>query len=261
MTKRHPIIAGNWKMNKVVREARDYARNLLARVAEVTEVDIVICAQFTALDALKDELEESVIHIGAQDLFWETAGAFTGEISAEMLVDVGCTYVIVGHSERRETLRETNEEIAQKVKAALKAGLTPILCVGENLSQREEGQALAIVQEQVKKDLIDLPSEDLKRVMIAYEPLWAIGTGRTASSQDAQDMCTAIRATLAGISGTAAEEVNILYGGSVKEDSIAELMVQPDIDGALVGGASLDAEGFAVLIENALASLADGIKA
>lgn len=255
MSKRHPIIAGNWKMNKINREARDYAGKLLARVGEVTEIDVVVCAPFTALSTLKDELEESVIHIGAQDLFWAAEGAYTGEISAEMLVDVACTYVILGHSERRSILNETDEEIAKKVKAALKAGLTPILCVGENLSQREEGRALGIVRGQVEKDLPDLPAEDLKRVVIAYEPLWAIGTGKTSSSQDAQDMCAAIRSTLAGISGAVADEVNILYGGSVKADNIAELMAQPDIDGALVGGASLDAEGFAQLIENAMASL------
>lgn len=255
MSKRHPIIAGNWKMNKNIREAQDYAGKLLSRVGEVTDVDVVVCAPFTALNALKDDLEESVIHIGAQDLFWGSAGAFTGEISAEMLVDAACTYVIVGHSERREILHETDEEIAQKVKAALKAGLTPILCVGENLAHREEGRALAMVRGQVEKDLMDLPPEELKRVVIAYEPLWAIGTGKTASSQDAQDMCSAIRLTLAGIAGTVADDVNILYGGSVKANNIAELMAQPDIDGALVGGASLDAEGFAQLIENARTSL------
>lgn len=251
MSKRHPIIAGNWKMNKNIREAQDYAGKLLARVGEVTDVDVVVCAPFTALHALKDDLEESVIHLGAQDLFWGAAGAFTGEISAEMLVDAACTYVIVGHSERREILHETDEEVAKKVKAALKAGLTPILCVGEKLDHREEGRALAIVRGQVEKDLVDLSTEELKRVVIAYEPLWAIGTGKTASSQDAQDMCSAIRSTLAGISGAVADEVNILYGGSVKADNITELMAQPDIDGALVGGASLDAEGFAQLVENA----------
>lgn len=255
MSKRHPIIAGNWKMNKTVREAQDYAVKLLTRIGNVTDVDVVVCAPFTALSTLKDELEESVIHIGAQDLFWVASGAFTGEISAEMLVDVACTYVIIGHSERREILKETDEEIAKKIKAALKAGLTPILCVGENLAQREEGRALGIVRVQVQKDLADLSSEDLKRVVIAYEPLWAIGTGKTSSSQDAQDMCEAIRSTLAGIAGIVADDVNILYGGSVKADNIAELMAQPDIDGALVGGASLDADGFAQLIENALASL------
>lgn len=255
MSKRHPIIAGNWKMNKVVREAQDYAIKLLGRIGNVTDVDVVVCAPFTALSALKDELEESIIHIGAQDLFWSASGAFTGEVSAEMLVDVACTYVIIGHSERREILKETDEDIAKKIKAALKAGLTPILCVGENLAHREEGRALAIVRGQVQKDLADLSSEDLKRVVIAYEPLWAIGTGKTSSSQDAQDMCEAIRSTLAGIAGTVADEVNILYGGSVKANNIAELMTQPDIDGVLVGGASLDADGFADLIENALATL------
>lgn len=255
MSKRHPIIAGNWKMNKNVREAREYAGKLLERVGEVTDIDVVVCAPFTALGVLKDDLEESVIHIGAQDLFWEASGAYTGEISAEMLVDIACTYVIVGHSERREIMHETDEEIAKKVKAALKAGLTPILCVGENLDQREEGRALAIVRGQVEKDLIELPPKELKRVVIAYEPLWAIGTGKTSSSEDAQTMCAAIRSTLAGIAGAVADEVNILYGGSVKADNIAELMAQPDIDGALVGGASLDADGFARLIENARVSL------
>ena len=258
MAKRHPIIAGNWKMHKTIAEAQDYAVRFLAKVGNVTEVDVVLCAPFTVLSILKDELEESIIHIGAQDMFWADEGAYTGEISSKMLVDVACTYVIVGHSERREILRETDEDIARKVKAALNAGLTPILCVGENLDQREAGRALAVVRGQVERDLVDLPPQDLKRVVIAYEPIWAIGTGMTASSQDAQDMCAAIRSTLAGIAGTVAEEVNILYGGSVKADNIADLMAKPDIDGALVGGASLDPEGFAQLIQNAVAGLSTG---
>jgi triosephosphate isomerase (TIM) len=255
MPTRHPIIAGNWKMNKTVREARDYAVKLMERVGNVTEVDVVVCAPFTALNTLKDELEESVIHIGAQDMYHASEGAYTGEISAAMLVDVACTYVIIGHSERREILRETDEEIAKKVKAALKAGLTPILCVGENLAHREDGRAFAVVRGQVQKDLAELSPEDLKRVVIAYEPIWAIGTGKTASSQDAQEMCSMIRSNLAGITGTVADEVNILYGGSVKADNIADLMAQPDVDGALVGGACLDPEGFAQLIQNAVAAL------
>lgn len=255
MPTRHPIIAGNWKMNKTVREAQDYAVKLLANIGNVTEVDVVVCAPFTALNSLKDELEESVIHIGAQDLFYEGNGAYTGEISASMLVDVACTYVIIGHSERREILQESDEQIAKKIKAALKAGLTPILCVGENLAQREEGRAFAVVRGQVQKDLAELPVEDLKRVVIAYEPIWAIGTGKTASSQDAQEMSAMIRSTLAGIAGSVADEVNILYGGSVKSDNIAELMEQPDVDGALVGGASLDPDGFAQLVKNAVAAL------
>lgn len=255
MPKRHPIIAGNWKMNKTLREAQEYAGKLLGLLGEITEIDVVVCAPFTALSVLKDELEESVIHIGAQNMFYANDGAYTGEISASMLVDAACTYVILGHSERREILRETDEEIAKKVKVALKAGLTPILCVGENLAQREEGRAFAVVRGQVEKDLTDLSADDLKRVVIAYEPIWAIGTGKTASSEDAQEMCAMIRSNLAGIAGTVADEVNILYGGSVKADNIAELMAQPDVDGALVGGASLDPEGFAQLVQNAVATL------
>lgn len=255
MPKRHPIIAGNWKMNKTLREAQEYAGKLLGLLGETTEIDVVVCAPFTALSVLKDELEESVIHIGAQNMFHANDGAYTGEISASMLMDAACTYVILGHSERREILRETDEEIAKKVKVALKAGLTPILCVGENLAQREEGRAFAVVRGQVEKDLADLSTDDLKRVVIAYEPIWAIGTGKTASSEDAQEMCAMIRSNLAGIAGTVADEVNILYGGSVKADNIAELMTQPDVDGALVGGASLDPEGFAQLVHNAVAAL------
>jgi triosephosphate isomerase len=255
MSTRHPIIAGNWKMNKTVREAQDYARKILANIGDVTAVDVVVCAPFTALNSLKDELEESVIHIGAQDIFYAPDGAYTGEISASMLVDVACTYVIIGHSERREILQETDEAIEKKVKVALKAGLTPILCVGENLALREEGRAFGVVRGQIEKGLGELSAEDLKRVVIAYEPIWAIGTGKTASSADAQEMCSMIRANLAGIAGAVANEVNILYGGSVKADNIAELMRQPDIDGALVGGASLDPDGFTLLVQNAVAAL------
>lgn len=255
MSTRHPIIAGNWKMNKSVREAQDYAVKLMEKVGNVTEVDVVVCAPYTTLNTLKDELEESVIHIGAQNMFYAPDGAYTGEISAAMLVDVACTYVILGHSERREIVRETDDEIAKKVRSALKVGLTPILCVGENLAMREEGRAFNIVRGQVMNDLAELPAEDLKRVVIAYEPLWAIGSGKTASSKDAQEMCSMIRSNLAGIAGAVADEVNILYGGSVKAENIAELMAQPDVDGALVGGASLDPDGFAQLVQNAVAAL------
>ncbi len=252
MAKRHPIIAGNWKMYKTVSEARDYAVKLLEKVGDITEVDVVICAPFTALSTLKDELEESIVHLGAQNMSWALEGAYTGEISPKMLTDLACTYVVLGHSERRELMRETDEDIAKKVKLALSSGLIPILCVGENLTQREGGRALGIVRGQVERDLADLSAEELARVVIAYEPIWAIGTGKTASSQDAQDMCAGIRSTLAGIAGSVADEVKILYGGSVKPDNIAELMSKPDIDGALVGGASLDPDGFSKLIMNAI---------
>ncbi len=251
MSNRRPLIAGNWKMHKNSQEARDFSTALQDKVAEVTELDIVVCAPFTVLSVLKDELEESIIHIGAQNVYHEKQGAFTGEISPPMLLDMACTYVIIGHSERREFLKEEDEFIAKKIKAALESGLTPILCVGENLASREAGKALAFVRGQVEKDLMDLTPAELSKIVIAYEPIWAIGTGKTASAQDAQEMCSAIRATLTGIAGTVAQQMKILYGGSVKSGNIAELMAQPDIDGALVGGASLDVNEFSLLIQNA----------
>lgn len=251
MSNRRPLIAGNWKMHKNSQEARDFSTALQDKVAEVTELDIVVCAPFTVLSVLKDELEESIIHIGAQNVYHEKQGAFTGEISPQMLLDMACTYVIIGHSERREFLKEEDEFIAKKIKAALESGLTPILCVGENLASREAGKALAFVRGQVEKDLMDLTPAELSKIVIAYEPIWAIGTGKTASAQDAQEMCSAIRATLTGIAGTVAQQMKILYGGSVKSGNIAELMAQPDIDGALVGGASLDVNEFSLLIQNA----------
>lgn len=251
MSDRRPIIAGNWKMYKNSQEARDFAIKIQERVADVTDLDMVICAPYTALHILKEELEESIIQIGAQNIYPEEEGAFTGEISPLMLLDMACTYVIIGHSERREHMKEDDELIAKKVKMALDKGLVPILCVGENLSLREGGKALGFVRGQVEKNLMDLSPTDLRKVVIAYEPIWAIGTGRTASSQDAQEICAAIRSTISGISGAVAQEIRILYGGSVKPSNIAELMAQPDIDGALVGGASLDPRGFAELIHNA----------
>jgi triosephosphate isomerase len=248
---RRPIIAGNWKMFKTVSEAEDYAVKFLEEVKDITELDIILCAPFTALYPLKNELEESVVHLGAQNMSWADSGAYTGEISAQMLLDVACTYVILGHSERRELFGETDEEIAKKVRKALAVGLTPILCVGENLNTREEGKAVEKVQRQVSCALSGLSTEELSRTVIAYEPIWAIGTGKTASSKDAQEMCAAIRATLTALLGEGAENVSILYGGSVKAENIAELMAEPDVDGALVGGASLDPLGFAKLVSNA----------
>jgi len=248
---RRPVIAGNWKMFKTVSEAEDYAVKFLDEVKDVTDLDIVLCAPFTALHALKNELEESIVHIGAQNMAWADQGAYTGEISAQMLLDVACTYVIIGHSERREMFGETDQEIAKKVQQAIAVGLTPILCCGENLNLREEGQAVERVQGQVSRALSGLSIEDLSRIIVAYEPIWAIGTGKTASSQDAQEMCAAIRATLTELMGPTAEKVPILYGGSVKAENIGELMKEPDVDGALVGGASLDPLSFAKLIKNA----------
>jgi triosephosphate isomerase len=251
MVNRRTVIAGNWKMYKTVNEAVDYAVRFLEEVKEITDLDIILCAPFTALHALKNELEESVVHLGAQNMSWAEQGAFTGEISAQMLHDVACTYVILGHSERREMFGETDEMVAKKVQKALSSGLTPILCVGENLHVREEGKAIEWVQNQVVRALTGLSAEDLSHIVVAYEPIWAIGTGKTASSQDAQEMCIAIRTTLAGLMGKASEAIPILYGGSVKPENIAELLAEPDVDGALVGGASLDPLGFAKLVHNA----------
>lgn len=251
MVKRRPIIAGNWKMYKNVEEARDYANIFLEEVAEITDLDMVICAPFTVLHVLKEELEDTIIHLGAQNLYPEKEGAFTGEISPLMLTDLACTYVILGHSERRAYLKEDDEFIAHKVKISLDNGLTPILCVGESLALREGGKALAFVRGQIERTLRELTSAELRQVVIAYEPIWAIGTGRTASAQDAQEICSAIRSTAASFAGPVAQEIRILYGGSVKTSNIAELMAQPDIDGALVGGASLNPREFAELIQNA----------
>lgn len=248
---RRPLIAGNWKMYKTEQEARKFAVDLLGQVSEVTDVDILICAPFTALHGLKEELGESAVQLGAQNMHWENQGAFTGEVSSQMLLEAACTYVILGHSERRELFKEEDEFIAKKVKAALGSGLNPVLCVGEKLSAREDGSAFAVVNGQLTKDLEGLGPDILKKVVIAYEPIWAIGTGRTASAHDAQEMCAAIRRTLENIAGPVAGEIRILYGGSVKAGNIAELLSRPDIDGALVGGASLEVREFGQLIQNA----------
>ena len=251
MGNRRRLIAGNWKMNKTVEEAREFASGLLEKIADVTDLDILICAPYTALPVLKEELEESIVHIGAQNMFYEPKGAFTGEISPLMLKDLACTYVILGHSERRQYFKEDGQMIAKKVKAALDNGIIPILCVGENLALREDGKALAYVRGQVESDLADLTVSELSKVVIAYEPIWAIGTGKTASAEDAQEMCKAIRSTVSTIYGSVAQEMRILYGGSAKSGNIQELMAQPDIDGGLIGGSSLDVREFTKLIQNA----------
>lgn len=240
-------------MFKTISEATDYAVKFLEEVKDRSECDIVLCAPFTALYTLKNELEANVVHLGAQNMSWEDQGAYTGEISARMLLDVACTYVIIGHSERRELYGETDETVNKKVRKALAAGLLPILCVGENLQVREKGKAEEWVRSQIVQDLAGLAKEELSRMVIAYEPIWAIGTGKTASSKDAQEMCFSIRTELKGLVGAEAEKVSILYGGSVKVENIAELMAEPDIDGALVGGASLDPLGFAQIVQNAAA--------
>jgi len=244
-----PVIAGNWKMYKTVGEALTLVQELKVLVSKTAGREIVVCPPFTALAAVKPILAGTNIKLGAQNLNWETQGAFTGEISASMLKDVGCEYVIIGHSERRQFFAETDENVSRKLKAALAAGLVPIVCVGESLSEREAGITSTVVSRQVKLGLASLSPDEAKSIIIAYEPIWAIGTGRTASAADANAMCSFIRLTLTGMLGTSvADAMRIQYGGSVKPDNVDELMATSDIDGALVGGASLKAADFARIV-------------
>jgi triosephosphate isomerase len=246
---RTPLIAGNWKMYKTVGEATLLVRELLAGLGELTDREAIVCPPFTALAAVAPLLADTPLGLGAQNLYPETQGAFTGEISPPMLVDIGCRYVIVGHSERRQYFGESDAFVNRKLRAALAHGLQPIVCVGESKPQRDAGQAEPIVTAQVRAALVDVTPEQMLNVVIAYEPIWAIGTGDTATPADAQAMHAAIRATLHDLYGAAiASAVRIQYGGSVKPDNIDELMAQPDIDGTLVGGASLQAASFLRII-------------
>lgn len=245
---RIPVIAGNWKMHKT----RDEARALVSAIREwsgnFTPREVVIAPPFTALAAAAEEIKGSGIVLAAQNAHWEDKGAFTGEISLPMLRDAGCGMVILGHSERRQYFGETDEMINRKVKAVLNAGLQPIICIGETLAERESGKHEATVSQQLIGGLDGLTPEDLLRIIFAYEPVWAIGTGRTASPETAQEMHGYIRGQLLEKFGKNAEMVRILYGGSVKPDNVDDLMRKPDIDGALVGGACLEAESFLRII-------------
>jgi triosephosphate isomerase (TIM) len=242
---RTALIAGNWKMYKTVAEATALVEALLRGLPEMTGREALVCPPFTALHALAALLRGTPIGMGAQDVFYEAQGAYTGAISPLMLRDVGCAYAIVGHSERRQIFGEGDALINRKLRAALGHGLRPILCVGETKPQRDAGQAETIVVGQVRAGLAEVGGAALPEVVIAYEPVWAIGTGDTATPADAQGMHATIRRTLAELYGAeAAGQVRIQYGGSVKPDNVDELMAQPDIDGALVGGASLMAESF-----------------
>lgn len=247
---RKPIIAGNWKMHKNVNEAVDLVHELAELTVDVDNVDIVVCPTFTSLYAVTEELANTGIMLGAQNMHWEKQGAYTGEISAEMLKEIGCEYVIIGHSERRQYFAETDETVNKKAKAALDNDLVPIMCVGETLDQREAGTTEAVVTKQVQLGLEGLTAEQAAGLVIAYEPIWAIGTGRTATADDANSVCRLVRETVAGMFGkTAADSVRVQYGGSVKAGNIAELMAKSDIDGALVGGAALDAAGFSQIVK------------
>ena len=250
MNKRRPLIAGNWKMYKTPKEAAETARELDQRVASVVGIDIMIAPTYTALAAVNAVIYQGPVALGAQNLFWETEGAYTGEISAHMLKAVGCTYCIIGHSERRQYFAETDQGVNKKIKAAIAAELIPVFCVGETEKEREAEQTFSVLDKQVRKGLEGLVSEDLGTLVIAYEPVWAIGTGKTASDDQAQEAHQFIRSLVEKTFGNAlAESIRILYGGSVKPANIAALMEMPDIDGALVGGASLDAESFSQIVK------------
>lgn len=246
---RRPLIAGNWKMNKTIGEAVELAKEIVSAAAKTGDREVVIAPPFTALALVADTLKGSSVGLAAQDLFWEEKGAFTGEVSPLMLKDAGCSHVIVGHSERRQYFGETDETVCRKIKAALSAGLTPIVCIGELLSEREEGKTFAVIERQLRQGLNAISGEDAAKLVIAYEPVWAIGTGKTASPDQAQETHDFIRRQLAELFGKdIAETLRILYGGSVTPENIDDLMRMPDIDGALVGGASLKPESFGRII-------------
>ena len=244
-----PMIAGNWKMHKTLTEARELAREIVQGVGRQTRVEVVLAPPYTALAAVAAELAGSKVLLAAQDTFWETKGAYTGAIAPGMLADIGCSYVIVGHSERRQHFGDTDEAVNRKVKAVLAAGMRPIMCVGETLSEREAGRTFAVVENQVLKGLADFPVSERERLVVAYEPVWAIGTGKTATPQQAQEVHHLIRDQLSEVLGTTA--IRILYGGSVTPDNAATLLAEPDINGALVGGASLKTASFLGIIAGA----------
>jgi triosephosphate isomerase len=246
---RTPLIAGNWKMYKTSSEARETAARLVDLAADVDDVDIMIAPTFTALESVSNVTKNSRVSVGGQDLFWEKEGAYTGQISADMLVGVGCQYVIIGHSERRQYFGETDETVNKKIKAAITAGLKPVMCVGETEAERESGQTFSVLDKQLKFGLNEYFVKDLSGLVIAYEPVWAIGTGKTATEEQAQEAHQYIRSLIQELFGdTLSGSMRILYGGSVKPANIAGLMAMADIDGALVGGASLDAESFSQII-------------
>ncbi len=244
---RTPIIAGNWKMNNNIEESLKFIEDIKSYDLE-KDVEKLLCVPYTDLKSVKEAIKDKDIKLGAQNMHFEESGAYTGEISALMLKEIGVDYVIIGHSERREYFNETDETVNKKIKTANKHNIKPILCVGETLEEREANKEKEIVKEQIEKALKDIDLKYIESIVLAYEPIWAIGTGKTASSDDAQAMCEFIRQTINNLYGDVSEKVRIQYGGSVKPANITELMEKKDIDGALVGGASLKAEDFAKLV-------------
>ncbi len=247
---RKRIIAGNWKMNTTVQESVALAKELKSVVLKSDDRDVVVCPPLTSLYAVVEVLKDSPIGVGAQNMYFEASGAYTGEASPAMILSTGAKYVIIGHSERRELFGETNAFTNKKIKAAFEVGLTPIFCVGESLAQREANETMAFINKQIEEGLANITAEQVARMVIAYEPIWAIGTGRTATAEQAEEVCKAIRETIASLyDAKAAEAVRIQYGGSVKGDNAEEILSKPNIDGALVGGASLTKAAFMPIVE------------
>jgi triosephosphate isomerase len=245
------VIAGNWKMHGTIAETRKLLGELRSRLGEIEGRTVVVAPPFTALAAAAAELRGSTIELAAQNVHWESKGAFTGEVSAAMLLEVGCRWAIVGHSERRQLFGETDAGVNRRARAALAAGLRPIVCVGETFEERERGATLEVVDRQARAALLEMGPADIQRICIAYEPVWAIGTGRTATPAQAEDVHRQIRSIVGAIAGSEiSDQMRILYGGSVKPDNVAALIAERDIDGALVGGASLDPESFARIVEH-----------
>jgi len=249
MNRRILLVAGNWKMNKTVGETVELVTQLKQKLSDVKNREILVCPPFTSLIVAKEVIKNSNIKLGAQNMYFEKPGAFTGEISPVMLKDIGCEYVIIGHSERRQYFGETDESVHKKMKVAFENSIIPIVCIGETLQQRQKNETFSVIERQIKTGLTGLTGEEPKILVIAYEPVWAIGTGITATPQQAEEVHSFIRKLYSEMYGKdAAENIRILYGGSVKPDNVSEIMRQPDIDGALVGGASLKADDFIKLV-------------
>lgn len=247
---RRPIIAGNWKMNKTASEAAALVKGLKDKLKDIRDIDIIVCPPFTSLGEVAKIVQGTNIHLGAQNVYWEDSGAYTGELSCPMLKEIGCKYVIIGHSERRSYFGETNENVNKKLKAAFRYNLTPIVCVGERLEQREASKTFEVIREQVENGLDGISLAEIKKVIIAYEPVWAIGTGRTATPDEAQEAHSFIRGLFKELyNEETANIVRIQYGGSVKPDNISDLMAKDDVDGALVGGASLKLDSFVKIVK------------
>ncbi len=251
--KRKPFIAGNWKMHKSIKEAAELANEIKRRFYDFDRAEIVLAPPFTALAAVADIIASTPVKLAAQNMFWEKEGAFTGEVSPLMLKDAGCSYVILGHSERRAYFCESDENVNKKIKAALREGILPIVCVGERLEEREAGKTIEVVERQLRGALEEIKEEEARKIVIAYEPVWAIGTGKTATPNQAEEVHKFIRETIGKLyTEDTSSDILVIYGGSVKPENITSLIKEEDIDGALVGGASLESDKFIKIIEGAV---------